>query len=150
MQRLLAGKLDAAALPEPLATLVVRTHGLVRLLEYSQAWGALNGGDVRSPQVSLFATDGFARDHGQLLSSLIAAWDAASRSVSADPATAARQFAAVLSTDPSVLEEAARHTLFAVPPIAGTKGRVLSYYQAVARYLPAGPRPLDERFFFEP
>jgi NitT/TauT family transport system substrate-binding protein len=150
VQRLLAGQIDAAALPEPLATLVVKKNGLARLAEYAQAWGALTGGDPRSPQVSLFATEEFARNHGQLLSSLIGAWDAASRSVSGDPASAARQFSGLLSTDPDVLEEATRHTILEVPPAAENKARVLAYYAAVSRYLPAGPRPLDERFFFVP
>jgi NitT/TauT family transport system substrate-binding protein len=150
VQRLLAGQLDAAALPEPLATLVVKKNGLTRLADYAQAWGALTGGDPRSPQVSLFATAGFTGDHGQLLSALIGAWDAASRQVSTDPAGAARQFAALLATDPAILEEATRHTLLAVPPAAENRTRVMAYYNAVSRYLPAGPRPLDERFFFTP
>ena len=68
----------------------------------------------------------------------------------ANPSEAAAQFSAVLQTDPAILEEATRHTLFTVPAIAENKSRVLAYYQAVARYLPAGPRPLDERFFFTP
>jgi NitT/TauT family transport system substrate-binding protein len=150
VQRLLAGQLDAAALPEPLATLVVRKNGLVRAAEYAQAWAALNGGDPRSPQVSLFAAEGFARDHGQLLAALVGAWEAASRAVTADPADMARRFSGVLSADPDILEEAARHTLLSVPPIAENRNRVMAYYAAVSRYLPAGPRPLDERFFFTP
>ena len=150
VQRLLAGQLDAVALPEPLVTTMVKKNGLLRLIEYSTAWARFTGGDARSPQVSLFATDGFAREHTEMLKALIGAWDAASRTVTANPSEAAAQYSAVLLTDPAILEEATRHTLFAVPAIAENKLRVLAYYQAVARYLPAGPRPLDERFFFTP
>src|SRR5208337_649627 len=81
VQRLLAGQLDAAALPEPLATMVVRKNGLRRLVQYSSAWARLAGGDAESPQVSLFATDGWARDHAAVVAALVAAWDAASRKV---------------------------------------------------------------------
>jgi len=147
VQRLLAGQLDAAALPEPLATVMVRKSGLLRLVEYSQAWARFTGGDRQSPQVSLFATEGWARDHADLISSILSAWDAASRSVTAAPGRAAAAFAAALNSDPGILEEATRNTLLTVPPPAENKARVLAYYQVVSKYLPAGPRPLDERFF---
>jgi NitT/TauT family transport system substrate-binding protein len=150
VQRLLAGQLDAVALPEPLVTTMVKKNGLLRIVEYSAAWARLTGGDAQSPQVSLFATEGFTQEHAEMLKALVGAWDAASRKLTANPAEAAAQFSAVLQTDPAILEEASRHTLFAVPATTENKSRVLAYYQTVARYLPAGPRPLDERFFFTP
>jgi len=150
VQRLLSGQLDAAALPEPLATLVVKKNGLLRLVEYSRAWARFTGGDPRSPQVSLFATDGWARAHGDLIASVLSAWDSASRSVTAAPSAAASAFAAALNVDPAILEEAARNTLLAVPSPAENKARVLAYYQVVSKYFPAGPRPLDDRFFIAP
>ena len=62
----------------------------------------------------------------------------------------AAQFAAALVSDADILEEATRNTLLAVPSQAENRARVLAYYQTVSRYLPAGPRPLDERFFIVP
>ena len=150
VQRLLAGQLDAAALPEPLATTVVKQNGLLRLVQYSQAWARLTGGDPQSPQVSLFATEGYVREHGKELGALIGAWDAASRAVSARPAEIASQFAQALSTDAATLVEATRNTLLAVPSPEENKSRVMAYYDLVSKFLPAGPRPLDERFFFTP
>jgi NitT/TauT family transport system substrate-binding protein len=150
VQRLLSGQIDAAALPEPLATTVVKKNGLSRLVQYSQAWARLTGGDPQSPQVSLFATESFAREHARALVMLIAAWEAASRVVTAHPADTAAQFAQALSTDAGILEEATRNTLLSVPSAAENKSRVMAYYQAVSKYLPAGARPLDERFFFMP
>jgi NitT/TauT family transport system substrate-binding protein len=150
LQRLLAGQLDAAALPEPLATLAVKKNGLRRLVEYSQAWARFTGGDGQSPQVSLFATEGWARDHAAVVAALVAAWDAASRRVTAAPGPAAAAFAAVLNVEPSILEEAARNTILAVPSPSENKTRVLAYYEIVSKYFPAEPRPLDERFFFAP
>jgi ABC-type nitrate/sulfonate/bicarbonate transport system substrate-binding protein len=150
VQRLLAGQLDAAALPEPLATTVVKKNGLLRLVEYSQAWARFTGGDRQSPQVSLFATEGYARGHAALIAALVAAWDAASRRVTAAPDQAAAQFAAALQVEAGILEEATRNTLLAVPSPTENRTRVLAYYKAVSKYFPAGPRPLDERFFFVP
>ena len=150
VQRLLAGQLDAAALPEPLATTVVRKNGLLRLVEYSQAWARFTGGDGRSPQVSLFATESYAKDHAASIASLVSAWEAASRSITAAPEQAAAQFAAALQVDPGILEEATRNTLLSVPSPAENRSRVQAYYQVVSKYFPAGPRPLDERFFFVP
>jgi ABC-type nitrate/sulfonate/bicarbonate transport system substrate-binding protein len=150
VQRLTAGQLDAVALPEPLATTMVQQKGLFRIVEYSQAWARLTGGDRLSPQVSLFASQGWARDHATLLQAVLAAWDAASRTVTADPAAAAARFSAALLTDPAIVEEATRNTLLVVPSPAENKARVMRYYQAVAKYLPAGPRPLDDQFFFVP
>jgi ABC-type nitrate/sulfonate/bicarbonate transport system substrate-binding protein len=150
VQRLLVGQLDVAALPEPLATTVVRKNGLLRLVEYSQAWARLTGGDAQSPQVSLFSTEGYARGHAALIASLVSAWDAASSRVTASAAQTAAQFAAALTVDPGILEEATRHTLLAVPSPAENRTRVLAYYQLVSMYFPAGPRPLDGHFFFVP
>jgi hypothetical protein len=81
---------------------------------------------------------------------VVSAWDAASRRISSAPGPAAAQFAAALAVEPGILEEAARNTLLAVPSPAENKKRVMAYYQVVSKYFPAGPRPLDERFFFVP
>jgi hypothetical protein len=69
--------------------------------------------------------------------------------VEADPAGAAAQFAPTLSTDPSVLEEAVRNTLFVVPAPAENRARVLAYYSDIIRWLPGENRPLDEGFFYK-
>jgi ABC-type nitrate/sulfonate/bicarbonate transport system substrate-binding protein len=148
VQRLLAGRLDAVALPEPLATAVVKKNGLTRLVTYTRAWARLTGGDGGSPQVSLFSKEGFSRDHSQTIRAIVAAWSEASRIVTVNPSDSASRFSASLDTDPAILEEATRNTLLDVPSIAENRTRVLAYYQRVAKYLPAGSRPLVKQFFF--
>ena len=150
VQRLMAGQVDAVALPEPLATAMAKQNGLLRLVDYSRAWARLAGGDRMSPQVSLFAAEGYAAEHRALIASVVAAWDAATRAVNIDPDAAAAQFASALAVDPGILAEATRNTLLAVPSASENRTRVMAYYSAVSRYLPAGPRPLDQRFFFVP
>jgi ABC-type nitrate/sulfonate/bicarbonate transport system substrate-binding protein len=148
--RLVAGQIDAAALPEPLATTAVREKGLLRLFAYADAWARATGGDRMSPQVSLFATESFLRSHAALMPPLIEAWRKASAAVEADPAATASRFASAMSSDPAVLEEAVRNTLFAVPSPEENRTRVLAYYKDITRWLPGENRPLDEGFFYSP
>jgi ABC-type nitrate/sulfonate/bicarbonate transport system substrate-binding protein len=110
----------------------------------------VNGGDGRSPQVSLFATEAFVASHRSLLLNLVAAWRESSREVSASPAVAARAFAGALELAPEVLEEAARRTLFEVPDLEVNESRVIEYYRQVAPFFPADKRALEAQFFFVP
>ena len=146
---LLAGKLDAVALPEPLATNVVKTKGLTRLLRFADAWKAVTG-QPQSPQVSLFASEAWAKGHRELLAALIESWRSASLGVSGEKADSLARFASTLSTDPATLEESVRNTLFEVPSPAVNRSRVLEYFGQVSRYLPGPPRQLDDGFFFVP
>jgi NitT/TauT family transport system substrate-binding protein len=150
VQRLLSGQLDAAALPEPLATTVVEKNGLVRLVEYSKAWARVTGGDPRSPQVSLFAGTAYAASHAALIAAFVKVWDAATQRVVASPEAAAARFATDLATNQAILEEATRNTLLSVPAPAENRDRVLSYFKAVSPYLPSGSKQIDDTYFFIP
>ena len=59
--KLLKDQLDAAPIPEPLATNVIQSYGLMRLIDYKEAWAEVSGGNKLSPQVSLFSTEEFNR-----------------------------------------------------------------------------------------
>jgi NitT/TauT family transport system substrate-binding protein len=146
---LLAGKLDAAALAEPIATTAVKTKGLSRLALYADAWEKATG-EAASPQVSLFASESWAKAHKDLLAAVVEAWRAATLRLNDSPGDAFARFASALSTDAGTLEESADHTLFDVPTLSVNKARVLKYYQQVARYLPGPSRQLDDGFFFQP
>lgn len=150
VSRLLAGRLDAAALPEPVATEVVEKNGLLRLADYARAWAAVNGGDGRSPQVSLFTTERFASSHRTLLVSLVEAWRESSREIAADPKAAARAYSSNLGLEPDILAEATLRSSLDVPDFAENRSRVLAYYRLVAPYLPGRERGLDAQFFFMP
>jgi NitT/TauT family transport system substrate-binding protein len=147
---LLKGQLDAAPLPEPLATDLTETRGLVRLLDYRQAWAAVAGGDPRSPQVSLFVTRAYADKNAALLRRLAGHWARATEEVAADPAGAARAYAAALNLDPALLAKAIGYTLLWVPGAEENRRRVVEYYEAVREYLPDGGgvrRGLEADFF---
>ena len=144
---LLQGKLDAAALPEPLATDLVLNRGLSRLLEYGRAWAEVFGGDRRSPQVSLFATRAFLSKNAGAVRLLVEAWTRASEEVARDPEGAARAHAEVLGLAPEVVAKAAAQTLFWVPSPEEDFRRVTEYYEAVKDYLPGERRALGRDFF---
>lgn len=144
----LQGQVEAAALPEPLASQLVQTKSLSRLLDYKAAWAAAAGGDPRSPQVSLFCTRAFAAAQPALLARLLEAWRAVSERISADPSPAADRFAATLAIEPAVLRQALDNTLFYVPSAEENRARVLAYYEAVRDYLPGPRAPLGRDFFF--
>jgi NitT/TauT family transport system substrate-binding protein len=144
---LLKGQLDAAALPEPLATDLVLNRGLSRLLEYGQAWAEAFGGDPRSPQVSLFATRAFLKQNAGLVRRLVEAWAGASDEVARDPQGAARAHAAALDLAPEVVAKAAAQTLFWVPSAEENFRRVTEYYEAVKLYLPGERGQLGRDFF---
>ena len=150
LPRLLAGQLDAAALPEPQATTAVRDKGLVRLFRYPEAWAGASGKGRASPQVSLFAMSAWADAHRHTIAALVAAWRRASARVAADPAGMAATYAAALSVDAALLAEALGNTLYEVPTFAQDAARVRSYYQEVLAFLPGEHVPLDDGFFFAP
>lgn len=145
---LLAGEVDAAALPEPVATGVVVSRGFARLLSYADAWAQASGGDPRSPQVSLFALRSWAGVHEETLEELIAAWRGASERVAADPAAVARRFAVALEVAPAVLEQAIGNTLYYVPSPRENRRRIELYYAQVRSYLPGPHGALGRSFFF--
>lgn len=148
LPKLLAGQLDAVALPEPMATIAVRTHGLRRATTYADAWARVSGGEHRSPQVSLFVTELSARNRRDQLLALVEAWRVASLRVQESPAEMAKRFAERLAVDPAVLEASIRYTVLSVPTPAENRSRVLAYYREVSPYFPGDRRPLDRAFFF--
>lgn len=148
--RLIMGQIDAAPLPEPLVTNMVKNKGLVRLIDYKEAWARVSGGDPRSPQVSLFSTKAFSRQHKELLKDLTAHWRTTVQRVQENPAEIAQQFSEPLSMPASVIEPAIHNTLFFVPSIRENKERVLSYYTVIKEFLPEDSPPLKEDFFFSP
>ena len=144
------GQIDAAPLPEPLASQLVIGQGLPRLLDYKQLWAAVSGGDPRSPQVSLFVTAGFAGGHRELLAELILAWRQASQQVIEDPAGTAAGYAEVLGFPQEVVRSSIGNTLFYVPTVEENRRRVVEYYGQVKGYLPGKRGDLQADFFLAP
>lgn len=152
---LLKGQIDAAPIPEPLASQLVINRGLQRFLDYKQAWASAHGGDPQSPQVSLFTTRKFAAGNAELLQELAVCWRAATEQIVKNPAEAARKFSDLLGFSESVIARSIANTLFWVPSPEENRDRVRVYYEAVRGFLPGKRFPpakgdeLEEDFFFQ-
>jgi NitT/TauT family transport system substrate-binding protein len=150
MARLIGGQLDAAPLPEPLASYLVMQRGFYRLIDYKEAWAELSGGDPKSPQVSLFATRSFSREKKEIINRLIGYWREAVLRVTDNPQEMAQKFSEVLGFPVDVLSEAIRNTLYYLPLPSENTRRVQAYYNQVKDFLPGERGRLDQDFFFAP
>ncbi|MBN1838115.1 MAG: ABC transporter substrate-binding protein [Spirochaetales bacterium] len=146
---LLNSRIDAAPLPEPLATNLVEGRGLRRLVDLQEAWAAVTG-DPRSPQVSLFVTRETAQARRELLLSLVKEWRRGTRTVSErGPAVAAR-YAETLGMPPGIVARSIPYTLFEVPELRENRRRVEEYYELLRGFLSEERPPLGGEFFFRP
>ena len=150
MARLIRGQLDAAPLPEPLASYLVSQKGLVRQIDYKEVWAELSGGDPRSPQVSLFTTRSFSRGKKEFINKLAGHWREAVLQVIKNPREMARNFSKILRFPEDVVFEAIRNTLYYLPSPSENMRRVRDYYSRVRVFLPGVRGDLDRDFFFMP
>lgn len=144
--QLISGQVDAAPLPEPLATTLVVGRGLKRYVRLQDAWMDVSG-DPYSPQVSLFAVAGAGIADDGVVSALLEAWRDASEFVVNEPQKAASSHAAVLGQPVPIVEQALRNTIFYVPDAAENRARVLAYINTVGQE--GDPLPGDA-FFLTP
>lgn len=150
--RLIKGQIDAAPLPEPLATWVLKNSGLKRLIDYKQAWAQVSGSDMLSPQVSLFYM-GVGRSAADSVDAvdicrLVEHWRAASARVTENPQRAALLLASVLEMPMEIIEEAIGNTSFYVPGINENRRRVRAYYSKVKEFMPYNRGNIKDNFFF--
>jgi NitT/TauT family transport system substrate-binding protein len=147
---LLKGQIDAAPIPEPLATELVINRSLQRFIDYKQAWAAANQGEALSPQVSLFTTRSYAAGNSEMLEEFIIQWRAATRQVVGDPIEIAGRFSTILGFSEKVIAHSIPGTLFYIPSPKENRYRVKAYYEDVKGFLPAKRGELEEEFFFCP
>ncbi|MGE0803298.1 MAG: ABC transporter substrate-binding protein [Lautropia sp.] len=93
-QLLLAGRIDAALLSEPAASVAIlrstsADRPLARVLDLQQAWGQFTGRSPALPQAGLAVTRGFAEQHADLIAPLHEALAKTAAAVNASPAAAA-------------------------------------------------------------
>jgi NitT/TauT family transport system substrate-binding protein len=153
---LLAAKIDATPLPEPLATNVVMNKNLVRVIDYKKAWADAGAG-IRgpfaeySPQVSLFAVENSDdTETDTLFLRVTHEWRTKSDWVSRHAAESAARTSALLGFTEPLLETAIANTLFMVPSYEQNRMLVEDYYNTVKRYLPGKRDMLGDSFFFTP
>ncbi|HHX91779.1 MAG TPA: ABC transporter substrate-binding protein, partial [Paracoccus sp.] len=114
-QMLLSGRIDAAVLSEPVATVALMRAQqagvmLVRAIDLQAEWGGITGLGPIVPQAGLAVTQAFRANHGELIAPLQAALAAVTQAVLADPAAAARHASSPLEQPAPMLAASIPHT----------------------------------------
>ncbi|MFN3994367.1 MAG: ABC transporter substrate-binding protein [Tabrizicola flagellatus] len=153
-QMLLAGRIDAALLSEPAATVAVlrgREAGrpMARAVDIQAEWGALTGLGPVVPQAGLAVTRAFAEAHGALIAPLHAALAAATAAVLADPAAAAAAASGPLDQPAPVLAASIPHCNLTATPATAARPAIEAMLGLMAAADPAiiGGRLPDDGFY---
>lgn len=125
-QMLLAGRIDAAVLSEPVATVALMRAQqagttLVRAIDLQAEWGAVTGLGPVVPQAGLAVTQAFSSDHGDLIAPLQAALVAATQAVLADPAVAAGHASGPLEQPAPMLAASIPHANLTATPASAAR-----------------------------
>lgn len=125
-QLLLSGRIDAAVLSEPVATVALmrgRAAGavLVRAIDLQAEWGAVTGLGPIVPQAGLAVTQRFSTEHADLIAPLQAALVMATQAVLADPATAAGHASGPLEQPAPMLAASIPHANLTATPASGAR-----------------------------
>ena len=149
---LLMGQIDAAPLPEPLASKLVLSNGLKRLLDYKKVWAEVTGEGEATPQVSLFSLRKYADASRAFLIRFNQEWEKATRYTIENPELMASRFAGLMSLDERIVAAAIRNTFYSILAPSRSMSQVISYFKRVRDSVP-GMRlgsSLGDDFFFLP
>lgn len=132
-QMLLAGRIDAAVLSEPVATVALMRAQqagatLVRAIDLQAEWGAVSGLGPIVPQAGLAVTQRFSAEHGDLIAPLQAALVAATAAVLADPAAAAGHASGPLEQPAPVLAASIPHANLTATPASQARPALEAMY----------------------
>ena len=137
MQLLLAGRADAALTAEPSTTAGVlrgREAGreVRRAIDVQAEWGAMTGAAPVLPQAGLAVTQAFLDAHGEAVPAILAAIEAATTGVLADPASAAADAAEALGMPAPLLAASIPYSNLVVRPAAEARADVERMLRAMA------------------
>lgn len=155
IQLLLAGRIDAALVPEPAASAAI-VRGMAagktihRTLDVQAAWGQINGGDATLPQAGLAVTKAFAEKHADILAPVQAVLEKAVAEVNAAPARAAGNAAAGLELPFPVIERSIAFSNLCAIPARIARKSVESLFNLTAEMDAAliGGKLPDEGFYW--
>ncbi len=147
---LISGRIDAAPLPEPIASDLVMNRGLKRVTEMRSAWGEAIDGVPEAPEVSLFAHKDRVDDLEQAIVLLVSVWRTASDWVEANPEETGRDFAESIDRAKDVLAEAVRRTVFHVPAYEQNRRAVKTYFGIMKNSYDTIIGDLQQGFFYLP
>lgn len=153
-QMLLSGRIDAAVLSEPVATVALMRAQeagatLVRAIDLQAEWGAVTGLGPIVPQAGLAVTKAFSANHGDLIAPLQAALVAATAEVLADPATAAGHASGPLEQPAPMLAASIPHANLTATPASQARPQLEAMFELMGQADPAlfGGKMPDDGFY---
>jgi NitT/TauT family transport system substrate-binding protein len=153
-QMLLSGRIDAAVLSEPVATVALMRAqeagaALVRAIDLQAEWGAVTGLGPIVPQAGLAVTKAFSASHGDLIAPLQAALVAATAEVLADPATAAGHASGPLEQPAPMLAASIPHANLTATPASQARPQLEAMFDLMGQADPAlfGGKMPDDGFY---
>ncbi len=154
MQLLLAGRIDAAMVPEPAATAAVFRGALAgrtvhRAIDVQDAWAAATGSRLGLPLAGLAVTDRFLAENEAVIAALQDMLAAASAAVNANPARAANDAAAVLGLPWPILKDSIPYSNLVATKASAARPALEALFTTISQADPAiiGGRLPDPSFY---
>lgn len=130
--QMLSGQIDAAPLPEPLATTMVIARGLIRYEKVQDAWAKVAGGDPLSPQVSLYTTSQTYDDISHVLLRFVAEWSKMCEYTTDNPMVVAKAHAGTLGFQEAIVAESIGNSILRIFDWTENRSRVKEYISIIA------------------
>ncbi len=154
IQLLLAGRIDAALVPEPAASAAIMRAAaagktVARVIDVQQAWAEVAGPGATLPQAGLAVSSAFHARQPDLVGRLHEALAAATVAVRAEPARAASDAAAAFELPAAVLERSIPHSNLVATRAITARPALETLFRTVADADPAiiGGRLPDAGFY---
>lgn len=154
VQLLLAGRVDAALVPEPAATAAIvrgaqADKSIRRVIDIQRAWGEMTGLPPALPQAGLAVTAAFRAGHEALVDALHTALGEAAAAVRADPERAAGDAAPALELPAPVIARSVPFSNLVARRASEARPSLEAMFATVAEANPAiiGGRLPDPAFY---
>lgn len=136
-QMLLAGRIDAALLSEPVATVVeiraaVAGAAVIRTIDVQAEWGKVTGLGPVVPQAGLAVTEGFSEASGDMIADLQGVMEEATAAVLADPEAAAAHASPYMEQPAPMLAASIPHANLVATPASQARPALEAMYALMA------------------
>lgn len=154
IQMVLAGRMDAALVPEPAATAAIIRAGAAgktihRVIDVQKEWATISGGPAVLPQAGLGVTEAFLAKNRTAVEMLHAALVDVTGKVLANPAAAAADAAPALDLPAPVVEKSIPHSKLVATSASAARADLERMYRFISEANPAvlGGKLPDAEFY---
>jgi NitT/TauT family transport system substrate-binding protein len=154
IQLVLAGRMDAALVPEPAATAAILRAAaagkkIYRVMDVQKEWAKISGGPAIVPQAGLGVTDAFLSENRSTVEMLHTALVGVTEKVLANPAAAASDAAPALDLPAPVVEQSIAHSKLVATRASAARTELERMYRLIDEANPAllGGKLPDDGFY---